>query len=283
MAFSQAPGWKGCAMTNKRAFTLVELLTVIAIIMLLVAILVPALTRAIELARRAICSTRLSAIGKAMALYAGANDSCFPVAPAVIWTGQGASNSWTGKTNGKYRTTEPVPTDSDVPVTASQWLLVRGGNLSPTAFICPSTDDTADEPGTASYEYYDFSSRDHISYSFQMPYGRYVPTNMDPPMRGLAADKSPFYDTPTGALVGGITPAKNDESNNSNNHMKEVQNVLFVDGHVDRDKTANMGVEGDHIYTRYRLGAGGAAGTPTIGEVGNNLLIEELYDTFFGP
>ena len=62
---SQAAG------TGRRAgaFTLVELLVVVGIIALLVTILMPALGRALELARKTICQTQLHTMGRAWAIY----------------------------------------------------------------------------------------------------------------------------------------------------------------------------------------------------------------------
>jgi len=60
-------------MKNKRAFTLVELLVVISIIALLLAILMPSLQKARELARRTTCASYLKQCGVGLAMYAGSD------------------------------------------------------------------------------------------------------------------------------------------------------------------------------------------------------------------
>ena len=61
-------------MGKQRGFTLVELLVVIAIIALLMAILMPALNRAIELGRRSVCLGNLKQLALAWIMYTDTND-----------------------------------------------------------------------------------------------------------------------------------------------------------------------------------------------------------------
>lgn len=65
-------------MRRHRAFTLVELLVVVAIIALLIAMLLPALSRAREQAKRVSCASNLRQNGLALLMYANDNKGWFP-------------------------------------------------------------------------------------------------------------------------------------------------------------------------------------------------------------
>ncbi len=63
---------------RRKQFTLIELLVVIAIISILAAMLLPALVKVKEEARKAMCMSNLKHIGVAQDLYIGDSDGIFP-------------------------------------------------------------------------------------------------------------------------------------------------------------------------------------------------------------
>jgi len=79
-------------MHRKNAFTLIELLMVIAIITLLIAILVPTFQKVRKQARAVICQANLKQWGTVMALYADENKGRLPImsSSTVLWFFRGS-------------------------------------------------------------------------------------------------------------------------------------------------------------------------------------------------
>lgn len=254
------------------AFTLIELLVVVAIIALLISILLPSLSRARELSKRTVCASNLRGIGQAMYIYAQDGDK-FPVTSGYR-TGTGNCAIW-----GAYRSTQP-PTTGVASVSADLWTLVYANNSTPKQFNCPSTADQPD-PAQDTLAYFDFRSGVNLSYAYQWQHDpdRPILGTSDDPTFPIAADANPY-------IKGDVTsaPAADRASQwrgNSVNHTnREGQNVLYLDNHVNFEKTPDQGLSGnttvpnqagpkrrDNIYTSHNINTAVDPGD-LIGEAG---------------
>jgi prepilin-type N-terminal cleavage/methylation domain-containing protein len=73
--------WSVRKRTDGKGFTLIELLVVIAVIAILAALLLPAISKAKESARRSYCASNLRQIAMAVFMYADDHVDTFPAQP----------------------------------------------------------------------------------------------------------------------------------------------------------------------------------------------------------
>jgi prepilin-type N-terminal cleavage/methylation domain-containing protein len=273
-----------------RAFTLIELLVVISIIALLIAILLPSLARAKELANRAVCAANVRGIIQSMFIYAQSNQSQFPtVLPPASTTYQNGPGAAASDSAGNFGTILENMYGSNAwqqgsPM-ACMWLMVLSGQITPKSFICPSdplATMASDEYSASSTYYSNFgvvngtvsTTGQGESYSMAFPWnymdgafivGSWWNTNAATAELPVVSDMAPAADTtatgnaerdPTQAL----TNTYGNYIFNSGNHNGEGQNVGFGDAHVAWDTNPYVGENRDNIFTYGSTGGGSSGG-----------------------
>ena len=276
-------------MYKKKGFTLVELLVVIAIIALLMGILMPALARVRNIAMRMSCGTNLSALGKAILIYAGDYDDEFPR------SGYGTNSTlfksiedWIGVNNPPYGP-RGNPYYGQMNITSCLFLLIKYADVMPKLLVCKNDGGAeifqlgemkALVPGNIldGMELIDlwdlgqiftgdeniFGSDKYCSYSYQHPLTLYYLTTTSLPGLAVLADRNPWLSCPS-AEFGRSDDDRYDvehafdndqdpdwqamKRGNAIGHQEEGQNVLFADIHVEFEKLSSCGIDDDNIYT----------------------------------
>jgi prepilin-type N-terminal cleavage/methylation domain-containing protein len=131
---------------TKRGFTLIELLVVISIIALLIAILLPSLAKARELADRVSCSANIRSMIQSMTIYAQSNNGAFPNIPgsaSTTYENQAVNPAGYVNTQLPGQVVEEWYSSGNSANFASPlgslWInLILSGQDSPKTFLCPS-------------------------------------------------------------------------------------------------------------------------------------------------
>jgi prepilin-type N-terminal cleavage/methylation domain-containing protein/prepilin-type processing-associated H-X9-DG protein len=199
---------------SRRAFTLIELLTVIAIIGILAAIIIPTIGKVRDTAKTSQCVSNMRQIGIALALYATDNKNVLPAAGAV-------SNSW-------VPAVEPY-----LPKRKS-----GAGSLDNSVFVCPAAEKTYTAPATS------------IAYSYTVlggflvqaapttfdgtATGRHMATIVNPSRAAWLTDgrENSFSNGISYAYISMSQATLQDRSRGDFRHGTDRANLLFADGSV---------------------------------------------------
>ncbi|MHC4646279.1 MAG: hypothetical protein ACYTBJ_12330 [Planctomycetota bacterium] len=256
---------------------LTDVVVLIAVAVLLMGILVPALNASRQTAIRLVCQANLTAIGRAMKAWANDNEGCYPRAggPDIVWGTLGRLYDFDAET-------EAIAfTDGKATVSSSMFLLIKYGMLTPKHVVCKG------DAGAIAYKLaytkrtwvsdirlvWDFGDGGaHLriwpggfcSYAYHMPYVddqgfSYVIKDILNPGSPVCADRNPHLDR------NAVDPQVGD---NSVAHLGKGQNVLYQDGSVSFEKNPKVGIEGDNIYTYAsdpNTGGSDRDGTPPAG------------------
>ncbi len=248
-------------MRRSKGFTLIELLVVIAIIALLVAILVPSLGRARELARRVWCASNLNAIGKGMYLYDTENDQGVPILPDISAT---ETLYKADLTMGSECTKAKLGTGAQ----NGFCLLIEANSISWGHFVCPSSDVNKADRSSGDDRKYGLGGNDggasgvqtFIAYGIQVPYNNSNEDNKCQLKMDMDAEI---------VIIGDRGPRNSSDywTEFSPNHRNTGENIAFPDTHVEWSKhkdpsnnNVNLGgADNNNIYSAETKVSGGTS------------------------
>jgi prepilin-type N-terminal cleavage/methylation domain-containing protein len=199
---------------SKRAFTLVELLVVLAIIAILAALMLPAIARVKMTAKQTVCLSNLKQINLGVRLYATDHYSLLPAStntpPSAVWSAYG--NSIRG-----YLGLSRPPSPLDI------------------VFACPADTFYYDSEERVAQPHHLQSQYNFSSYAFNA--GNALPG--DPPVHtwpGIAGRKLNSIRDPVRTVLvtefPALLPYSWHERGTASHYNNARDNVSFVDGHV---------------------------------------------------
>ena len=252
-------------MSNLKQISKAGVIVVIVFLVFIFMVVIPLLNQMKFIARNTICSWNLGGIGNSLNAYAFGYRDEYPVqgAGTHVW-----GTTTTGWNNPKKNWKQSTGT---MTVASSLFLLIRENDIGVKSFMCVSSDQQpfVNDTDFDNVELWDFGSNptDHLSYSYQFPYGKFPAGGTSNPSVAIMADRNPWFDkklTPSAienerrgtfadkvSLIDIFKDARNWKTRigNSQPHGRRGQNVLFNDGHVSFVKRCDVGKFDDNIYT----------------------------------
>jgi len=244
---------------RRLAFTLIEILVVVAIIALLVAILLPSLAKAREQGRQAVCGSNNRQIGIAMRIFAEEHKEYYP-----------EMYRWFGWPIWYYN---PDPDTFSSPLKGNGWEeghILKYVGKQEKVFLCPSDDGSRRPRGPGEPQDFEPMPVGHGNYSMQKDLQRLAEAASKtgkPPFSGQYGDRDPMahvwfkeghlMGSPSRVMMimeqGGVAPErgpfndvtakwssstfldsiKNYQSDDLTDRHSKRGHLLFFDGHVD--------------------------------------------------